>query len=37
MCPYWTGNGCACDVLEIDDDERTRAQQAVREWLGEEG
>lgn len=37
MCPYWTGSGCACDVLEIDPEERQRSQQAVRDWLQEEG
>ena len=22
MCPFWTGHGCACDVLDIDEEER---------------
>lgn len=26
MCPFWTGSGCACDVLEIDEHERARAR-----------
>lgn len=37
MCPYWTGQGCACDVLAIEPEDREQAQQAVRDWLGEEG
>lgn len=35
-CPYWTGSGCACDVLDIDPEERERAQQAVRDWQAQE-
>jgi hypothetical protein len=37
MCPFWGGDGCVCAVLDIDPDEREQAQQAVLDWLGEEG
>lgn len=37
MCPYWGGDGCVCDVLDIDQEERDRATRAVSDWLGEEG
>ena len=22
MCPFWTGMGCACDVMGLEEDER---------------
>lgn len=28
MCPNWTGHGCICDVMDIDDDDR-----CAHEWI----
>lgn len=36
MCPYWTGQGCACEVMDIEPADRERAQKALRDWLAEE-
>ncbi len=33
LCPFWTGQGCACDVMGFDLDERPRP---VRDFDPEE-
>lgn len=25
-CPFWTGSGCLCAVMELDDEDRKRAK-----------
>lgn len=30
-CPFWTGDGCACAVLGIDEDERDEQRKSIEE------
>lgn len=27
-CPFWTGDGCACQLLDLDDSDRRRQREA---------
>lgn len=37
LCPYWTGQGCACDFLDISEEERQEYRREVLNWLEAEG
>lgn len=29
QCPFWTGDGCACAVMDLDDDDRAAMKKRI--------